>query len=128
MKNNEATHNRPSGDRILDAPYIVANIEERIEELKEEEAWDKNDRNAITLVKTEGLTIVLICLKKEAAINDNIVDGIVTVEVIEGKLNITTNVESFELCERGIITLRPNIPHSMYALKESVLLLSNYVY
>ena len=128
MKTNEATQNRPTGDRILDAPYIVANIDERIEELKEEEAWERNDRNAITLVKTEGLTIVLICLRKEAAINDNIIDGIVTVEVIEGSVTVTTNAESFDLSERSIITLRPNIPHSMYARKESVLLLSNYVY
>ena len=128
MKINEATHNRPTGDRILDAPYIVANIDERIEQLKEEEAWNKNDRNAITLVKTGGLTTVLICLKKEAAINDNIVDGILTVEVIEGSVNISTDADSFKLCERNIITLRPNIPHSIYALKETVLLLTNYVF
>lgn len=127
MKTNEATHNRPDGDRILDAPYITANIDERISQLKDEEAWDKNDRNAITLVKTQGLTIVLVCLHKEASINDNIVDGILTVEVIEGKVNISTNADHFELCERGLITFRANIPHSIYALKESVLLITNAV-
>jgi quercetin dioxygenase-like cupin family protein len=128
MKTNEATRNRPEGDRVLDAPYIIANIDERIDQIKDEETWDKSDHNAMTLIKTEGLTIVLICMHKEATINDNIVDGIVTIEVIEGSVNISTNADHYEICERGIITLRPNIPHSIYALKEAVLLLSNYVY
>jgi quercetin dioxygenase-like cupin family protein len=128
MKTNEATLNRPEGDRILDAPYVVANIDERIDQLKDEKTWDKNDHNAITLVKTEGLTVVLICMHKDATINDNIIDGIVTIEVIEGSVNVSTNAENFKLKERGIMTLRPKIPHSLCALKETVLLLSNYVY
>jgi quercetin dioxygenase-like cupin family protein len=126
MKANEATHNRPEGDRILDASYVVANIKERIHQLKDEEAWDKNDRNAITLVKNDQLTIVLVCLHKGAEIPDNTVNGIFTIEVIDGKIDITTGAEKFELGERELITLRPNIGHSVHAVKETALLLTNY--
>ena len=38
-KRNEATLNRPEGDRVLDAPYVFINIPEFIRQLKSEEAW-----------------------------------------------------------------------------------------
>jgi len=37
-KRNEATLNRPEGDRVLDAPYVFVNIPEFIRQLKSEEA------------------------------------------------------------------------------------------
>lgn len=126
MKKNDATFNRPEGDRILDANYVITNIEERIEQLKDETAWDKNDRNAITLFKTTGLTIVLTCLHSEAVLKDIEVDGLVVLQVIEGKVNITTDGDAFELCENKMAVLHENIVHSIYALKTSVFILSTY--
>ena len=55
-KRNEATLNRPEGDRVLDAPYVFVNIPEFIRQLKSEEAWQKNDRNGITVFKTGRVT------------------------------------------------------------------------
>lgn len=127
MKANEATRNRPEGDRVLDASYVIANIEERIDQLKGEEAWDKNDRNGITLVKNDRLTIVLTCLHKGVSIENNSVDGMVTIQVIRGKLEMTTGVDNFELNEKELITLQPNITHSLKAVKETTFLLTNYI-
>jgi quercetin dioxygenase-like cupin family protein len=127
MKANEATRNRPEGDRVLDASYVIANIEERIDQLKDEEAWDKNDRNGITLVKNDRLTIVLTCLQKGAAIERNSIDGMITIQVIDGRLEITTDADNFELKEKEIITLQPNITHSLKAVKETAFLLTNYI-
>jgi len=126
MKNTDATHNRPEGERIIDAPYVIADIEERIEQLKDEKAWDKNDRNGITLFKTAGLTVVLTCLHDEAVLSDISVDGFMVLQVIEGKINVTTDGDAFELCEKKMVVLHPNIVHSIYALKKSVFLLTNY--
>lgn len=127
MKANEATRNRPEGDRVLDASYVIASIEERIDQLKDEEAWDKNDRNGITLVKNDRLTIVLTCLQKGAVIDRNSVDGIITIQVIGGRLEIATDADKFELNEKELITLQPNITHSLTAVKETSILLTNYV-
>ncbi|MBV9988614.1 MAG: hypothetical protein JO301_13120 [Chitinophagaceae bacterium] len=126
MKANDATLNRPEGDRVLDAPYVIANIEERIDQLKDEDAWDKNDRNGITLVKNEKMTIVLTCLHKKAEIRDNQLDGILTIEVLDGRVRVRTDVDSFELEKRSLVTFRANICHSILAEKESVILLTNH--
>ena len=43
-KRNEATLNRPEGDRVLDAPYVFINIPEFIRQLKNERNEGKYHR------------------------------------------------------------------------------------
>ena len=128
MKANDATHNRPQGDRVLDAPYVLADLDERIDQLKSEDAWKNGDRNGITLVKNEKMTIVLTCLRKDAKIRDSQLDGILTIEVLEGKITLTTEADRLEIKERGLITLRANISHSIVADKKSTLLLTSHTH
>ena len=55
LKNIDATINRPDGDHLIDAPYLVVDLPKFISQLKEEDSWDKNDRNGITLYKRMAL-------------------------------------------------------------------------
>ncbi len=123
IKRNEATLNRPEGDRVLDAPYVFMDMDEFIKQLKDEEAWDKNDRNGITIFKTDNLSTVLTCLHKDAAIDDNSVDGLFQVQVLDGKLRVTTVDGDVEMKQGEMIVFHPNVPHSLRALKKSTLLL-----
>ena len=107
LKRNESTFNRPEGDRVLDAPYVFFDIEEYAKQLKEEKAWHKNDRNAITVFKTDPVTMVVVGLKAGAVQKDNLVEGILSIQVIEGKIRIETPDGDIELKEkRGL--------HQMY--------------
>ena len=126
MKANDATLNRPEGSRVLDAPYVIANIDDRIDQLKDEKAWDKNDRNGITLVKNEHMTIVLTTLHEDAEIRDNQLEGMFTIEVLEGRIKVSTEIDSFDLEKRSLVSFRPNICHSIRADKRSVLLLTSH--
>lgn len=125
-KRNEATLNRPEGDRVLDAPYIFINTPEFILQLKDEEAWQKNDRNAITVFKTENVTMVLVCLHPRAILKDNLVDGIFTIQVIEGVVKVTSPGGDVDMLANQIITFHQLVDHSIEALMDSVLLLTNY--
>lgn len=123
MKRNEATLNRPEGDRVIDAPYVFMNLGEFIKQLKNEETWNKNDRNGITIFKTENLTTVLTCLHKDALIKDNSVDGILQVQVLGGRIRITTADGDIDMEEGEMIVFHPGIRHTIEALKKSSLLL-----
>lgn len=123
IKRNEATLNRPEGDRVLDAPYVFMDIEDRVKQLKAEDAWDKNDRNGITIFKTDRLTTVLTCLRKKATIKDNMVDGLFQVQVLNGRIRVTTDDGDTEMKEGEMIVFHPGIKHSIEALKKSTLLL-----
>jgi len=122
-KRNEATLNRPEGDRVIDAPYVFMDLDQFILQLKNEESWDKNDRNGITIFKTDNLTTVLTCLHKDASIKDNSVDGILQVQVLSGRIRITTADGDIDMEKGKMIVFHPGIGHSIQALKKSSLLL-----
>ena len=122
-KRNDATLHRPEGGRVLDAPYVYTDIDKFIDQLKDEEAWDRSDRNGITIFKTDSLTTVLTCMHKGAAIKDNTVDGLFQVQVIEGKVLVTTEEGDIEMRENEMMTLHPKVYHNIEALKKSTLLL-----
>ena len=126
LKRNDATLNRPEGDRVIDALYVFVDLPDFIRQLKEEPAWEKNDRNGITVFKTDNLTMVLTILHKKAEIKENKVDGLVTLQVIEGIIRVSTIDGDIEMKEKQLISLHSNEPHSIEALSDCSFLLSNY--
>ena len=124
-KRNEATINRPEGDRVLDAPYVFINIPDFIRQLKSEEAWQKNDRNGITVFKSGRVTMVLTCLHAKAIMNDVLVDGIFTLHVLEGIIRVRTPDGEVDMQANQVITFHQLVDHSIEALMDSVLLFTN---
>lgn len=126
IKTNEATRNRPEGDRVLDAPYVYANIPAFIKQVKEEESYGKSDRNAITVFKTDNMTIVVLALKEGAVIKDNIVEGLLSVQVLEGAIKLETLEGDGDMGEQHLMIFHPGIPHSLEARLDTVLLITTY--
>jgi len=124
MKRNEATLNRPEGDRVIDASYVFMDMDQFIKQIKGEVAWDKNDRNGITVFKTPGLTMVLSAFHKGAAIKDLQTDGLLTLQVIKGEISVTSNNETLTIKEKQILVLHPDAQEEMTAEKETILLLT----
>ncbi len=125
-RSNEATINRPEGDRPIDAPQLFIDIPAIVDQLKDEKAWEKGDRNAITVFKGGGLTMVVVALQKKAEIVDKAVEGFVTVQVIKGEVTITTPEGKIEAEKKQAIVFRPGVHHSITADSNAILLLSNY--
>jgi len=123
IRRNDATLLRPEGDRVLDAPYVFMDFDGFVKQLKDEEAWEKGDRNGITIFKTDGLTSVLTCLHKDARIEDNLVDSIFQVQVLDGKVRVSTDDGEVDMREGEMIVFHPNVKHRIEALKKSTLLL-----
>lgn len=124
-KRNEATINRPEGDRVLDAPYVFINIPDFARQLKSEEAWQKNDRNGITVFKSGRVTMVLTCLHARAIMNDVLVDGIFTIHVLEGVIRVRTPDGEVDMQANQVITFHQLVDHSIEAMMDSVLLFTN---
>jgi quercetin dioxygenase-like cupin family protein len=123
-KYNESTDLRPEGERMLDAPLVNIDIGRFITQIKKETAWDNSDRNAITVYKTSGLRIVLVALHEGAVMAKHTAAGIISVQVLEGEINFTTDEQSVILKKEQMIALHKGLPHSVTALKESVFLLT----
>ena len=123
-KSNEATIQRPQGERIMDAPLVTINLGSFIEQIKAEKAWKDSDRNAITVFKTDGMRIVLIALHKDAEMKKHTADGMISVQVMEGQILFTTEEQSVELGQGEMLALHKNVPHSVLAREETIFLLT----
>ncbi len=125
VKHNESTLNRPEGERVIDAKFVFADIPAFVDQLKDEKAWAKNDRNGITMFKSSGVTIVLVALKKSAAIPDNQLNGFFTVQLVEGRADVQVEGQLVQLT-KGILVLHPGVKHSVQALEDSIVVLTHY--
>ena len=123
-KSNEATTQRPQGDRIMDAPLVTIDLRSFTKQIKDEKAWKDTDRNAITVFKTDGMRIVLIALHKDAEMSTHTADGMISVQVLEGQILFTTEEQLVELGQGEMLALHENILHSVLAKEETIILLT----
>lgn len=124
QKHNESTELRPEGGRVIDAPLVSIDVNDFIKKIKNEPAWEKNDRNAMTIYKTDGMRIVLIALHEDAIMEKHTANGVISVQVLEGEINFNADDRSVSVKKGEMIALHREIPHSMAAVKESVFLLT----
>ena len=125
IRYNESTPNRPEGERVLDARFVFSDIPAYVDQLKDEKAWKKKDRNAITIFKSSGLTMVLLALKKGAEIADNQLEGFFTLQLVEGKADATIEDQLVQI-SKGVLVLHPNVKHSLKALEDTIVVFTHY--
>ena len=123
-KFNEATNNRPQGERPIDSPLLLINLPELTKQVKTEDAWSKSDRNAITVFKTTGMNIVLVALHAHAEMKTHTAQGTISVQVLDGTIKFNTADEFLEIKKGQLLTLHAGIPHSILATEEVVFLLT----
>ncbi|MDP4250810.1 MAG: cupin domain-containing protein [Bacteroidota bacterium] len=123
-KFNEATRQRPEGDRVMDATMATIGLPSFIKQIKQETAWKERDRNAITLYKTNGMSIVLVALHAGAEMKTHTADGIISLQIIEGRMKFNAGDRFVELDKGEMLTLHKGIPHSVAAIEETVFLLT----
>lgn len=123
-KSNEATTQRPQGDRIIDAPLVTIDLRSFNEQIRNEKPWKDRNRNSITVFKTNGLRILLIALHKNAEMTKHTASGMISLQVLEGQLLFTTEEQSVELSSGQMVALHAGVPHSVLAKEETIFLLT----
>ncbi|MGY3090886.1 quercetin dioxygenase-like cupin family protein [Hymenobacter sp. UYAg731] len=123
-KLNEATPQRPAGTRPLNAPLLVLDLLQAQAQIKQEPAWHRSDRNALTLLQADGMRLVLIALHEGAEMKTHTAPGIISVQVLEGHLGFQAEGHTTELKPGQLLTLQTGVPHRVVAWQESVFLLT----
>jgi len=123
-KRNDSTSLRPEGERLLDAKLVRIDLSELNEQLHRETAWLEGDRTAITVFKTDDLRIVLIALHAGAEMKPHTAPGVISVQVLKGKINFATDQHHEDLEPGQMITLHKRIPHHVKAYEDSSFLLT----
>ena len=121
---NEATINRPEGDRPIDSPAVLVDLPSFIDQIKNEKAWDENDRNSITVFKSNKMRILVGAMHKYAEMQTEHPDNIFSIQVIKGKLNVHTSEKVIEVGKDQVLALHEHIPYKIEAVKKTTFLLT----
>jgi hypothetical protein len=126
-KYNEATPNRPKGERVLDAPFVLMDIPAFTEQLRQEKAWQEKDRNGITVFKSDNLTIVISMLKPGAQIKDSPETNLLVACLLNGEAKfITHDNEEILLNEKQSVVFHRGMLKYIEAISETTIVLSAY--
>jgi quercetin dioxygenase-like cupin family protein len=113
-----------SEPRALDLPLMSFATEQEIAKLKGSDQWRRESRAALTLVKTPGVTIVLVALHAGAVLKEHHAEGSITVAVIEGAIRFKARGEERVLRRGGLLALANAIGHEIEAIEESAFVLT----
>ena len=122
-KRNRATYRRPGEDRIIDAPVLLIDVSEYIDQITREETWSINDKNAITIFKTEKIRLLLIGMHKGAEMHTDRPENILVLQLLKGRLFFTSNEKHLTIKRDQVLVVHENIYYSLKATHESFFLL-----
>src|SRR4029450_7237327 len=101
----QTTTERSSTAYSLDAPLLTFDIPTLLAHLKHEDLWRTGKRNAMTLLKEHGLRVVLIVMHASTAIPSHQAESALSVQVIEGRLQIRTDAAPVTLTKGHMLSL-----------------------
>lgn len=124
-KFNYATPQRPEGTRPLDADLLPIDVNQFIKQIKEEETYHKNGKNAITVFKSSKITITLIALKEGESVHpgSETNEEFMTLQLIDGELLFQIAENTIDLNNGKMVTVHQPQSFNIKANKESVYLL-----
>jgi mannose-6-phosphate isomerase class I len=123
-KDIESTHNRPAGERMIDASQLLIDIPSLIKQIRGEKQWKKSDRNSITVLKSDKMRIVLTALRKNAEMKTDHPENVLSLHLIDGKISFKAGAENLEIESGQIVALHEQVPYTIKALKKATMLLT----
>ena len=103
---------------------VAVDIRGEIARLKNEPAWADNDRHGSSLVKGDGINVALMVLKAGAKLQEHHTRAPISIQVIEGRINLIAGGKSQVVTSGMLIALDRAIEHSVEAVEESALVLT----
>ncbi|MFB9862079.1 cupin domain-containing protein [Rufibacter immobilis] len=113
-----------ANERVLDAPILTMDLAALINQIKQEQAWASTDRTSHTMYKNDGMRMMLMGLHAGAELKKHTAPGIISVQVLEGNIEFSTENETVHLSKDQLLTLQAGVPHRVVALEESFFLLT----
>ena len=121
---NSLSGQRPGSDRSLSGPVQGFDLDEELERLREEKEWQEGRRNAITLRKGGGFSVVLLAMKAGDRLEEHSAPGPIALMIREGRIRFVAEGETLEAGPERVLTCDAGVRHSVEALSDAVCLLT----
>lgn len=109
--------------RLLHGALQSFDLDTEVARLREEKKWQAGRRNAITLRKGGGLSVVLLAMKEGDRLEEHSAAEPITLGVRQGRVRFTAAGEVVEAGEGTVLACDARVSHSVEALSDAVCLL-----
>ncbi len=99
-------------------------LDEELARLRGEKEWQEGRRNAITLRKGGGLSVVLLAMKAGDKLEEHSAPGPIVLMIREGRIRFTAEGKTIEAGPEKVLTCDAGVRHSVEALSDAVCLLN----
>jgi quercetin dioxygenase-like cupin family protein len=113
----------PGSERPLHGPLQRFDLGTVVGRLKEEGAWQRGQRNSITLRKGGGMNVVLLVMKAGDRLEEHAAPGPSSLSVREGRIRFVAGEEVAEAGSDTLLTCDAGVRHAV-ALSDAVCLLT----
>jgi quercetin dioxygenase-like cupin family protein len=114
----------PGSERPLHGPLQRFDLGTEVGRLMEEGAWQRGQRNSITLRKGEGMNVVLLVMKAGDRLEEHAAPGPFSLSVREGRIRFVAAEEVAEAGFDTLLTCDAGVRHTVEALSDAVFLLT----
>lgn len=114
----------PESGRPLRGVLQSFDLDEEIARLRGEKEWREGRRNAITLRKGGGLSVVLLAMKAGDRLEEHSTPGSISVLVREGRIRFTAEGAAVEAGSGTMLACDAEVRHSVEALSDAVCIIN----
>jgi quercetin dioxygenase-like cupin family protein len=108
----------------FDAPQHQFDLDAVAARLKQEPRAGEGGRRQETLYKRGPISVALFVFERLTRLPPHRAQGVVTIHVLHGHLQITADGQTHDLRPGGLLVLAPGVVHDVNALDESHMLLT----
>lgn len=119
------THGSPErSGRQIAGSFLEFDLAGEAAQLRKEPNWQRQGHDAKTLVKEQGLRLVLVSLRRGAAMDEHQAPGPVAIQVLNGAIDVAVGGRTVSMQAGQMVALEAGIPHTVRATAESDVLLT----
>ena len=110
----------------LARPLLTFDLFAEVETLRAEESWQRNRRNAKTLVKEQDFRVVLVVLQAGARLEEHRAPGRISIQTVQGhvRVRVSDHEHEVEVPAGHLLALEADIAHEVEAPDDSAFLLT----
>lgn len=106
---------------VLRGEHLLFHLPERVAELRQELTGDR-ERRGVTLLKQDGLNVVLTAIRAGGRVAEHGVAGPALLQAVTGRVRLRAGTETWELGPGDLAALGPGVAHDLEALEDAAVL------
>lgn len=110
-----------ASERFLGDVGLI-DLDQEAADLLERATHSQHGHAQRTLYRHSGSTIAMFAFRGAAGLPSHRADGVVSVQVLRGRIELNAGGECFELAPGRMVRMAPGLPHDLRAIAASVVL------